>query len=224
MKLPAPHVVQADFDRIARLPESGWDHNRHYHAFLLGHLPVHVETACEVGCGTGVFARRLAARARQVLALDLSPEMLRVAQARSHDVPHIRYEQADVMTYDLGAARFDCIASIATLHHLPLETILPKLGAALKPGGVLLVLDLFQSPGVMLSDLVAVPLHLALTLVHHRGIRSTAEAQAAWAAHGEHDSYLPLARIRTAAGQVLPGAVVRKHLLWRYSLVWRKPG
>jgi hypothetical protein len=36
--------------------------------------------------------------------------------------------------------------------------------------------------------------------------------------------YPSLAAARARAGDLLPGARVRRHLFWRYSLVWRKPG
>ncbi len=94
--------IQADFDKIARVDRSDeWNHNNHYHEFLLRQLPAHCDSALEVGCGTGAFARLLAARADRVLALDLSPEMLRLARERSAAFPQIEYVQADVM--DLSA-------------------------------------------------------------------------------------------------------------------------
>ena len=31
------------------------------------------------------------------------------------------------------------------------------------------------------------------------------------------------AEVRTAARGLLPGVRYRRHLLWRYSLLWRKP-
>jgi hypothetical protein len=34
---------------------------------------------------------------------------------------------------------------------------------------------------------------------------------------------LPLAEIRRICANRLPGAKVKRHLFWRYSLVWRKP-
>ena len=46
-------------------------------------------------------------------------------------------------SYDLPAEDFDCIASIATLHHLPLREIMLKMKAALKPEGVLLILWIY---------------------------------------------------------------------------------
>ena len=42
--------------------------------------------------------------------------------------------------------------------------------------------------------------------------------------HGATDVYLTPAEVRDACAEAgLRGAKVRRHLLWRYSLVWRKP-
>src|SRR5262245_20874000 len=88
--------IQRDFDRIA-LAEGveGWNHNNHYHDFLLRHTPPHLTRALEVGCGKGEFARLLAQRSEQVLGIDLSPEMLRIARLSSAQFPNIEYLQAD---------------------------------------------------------------------------------------------------------------------------------
>ena len=82
-------TIQADFDRLALLDAQGWTQNNHYHNFLLRHVRDGCQNALEVGCGTGAFARRLAERAPQVVALDLSPEMIRVARSRSTDSPNL---------------------------------------------------------------------------------------------------------------------------------------
>jgi ubiquinone/menaquinone biosynthesis C-methylase UbiE len=105
-------VVQADFDRLALLDAEGWTQNNHYHNFLLRHVPSGCESALEVGCGTGAFARRLAERARHVTALDLSPEMIRVARSRSAEYANIEFQVADALAWDFPAAHFDCIANI----------------------------------------------------------------------------------------------------------------
>lgn len=47
-------------------------------------------------------------------------------------------------------------------------------------------------------------------------------ARKAWAEHGKHDTYLTLAQLREICKKVLPGVKVKRHLLWRYSLTWRK--
>ena len=94
-------VVEKDFDRLALLDDEGWTHNNHYHGFLLRRVPANCREALEIGCGTGAFARRLAERAEHVTALDLSPEMIRVARSQSSDISNIRFELTDVNNSDL---------------------------------------------------------------------------------------------------------------------------
>ncbi|MCC7447624.1 MAG: methyltransferase domain-containing protein [Anaerolineae bacterium] len=216
--------VRADFDRIALLSQEGWDHNSHYHNFLLKHLPAHCAGALEIGCGTGAFSRLLAQRSERVLALDLSPQMIRVARERSNQYPNIRYEVADVLEWAFPTEQYDCIVSIATLHHLPLAEMLGKMKQASKPGGVLLVLDLYQQATVAekLSSLITFPVSTVLKLLKNRHHESP-ELRQAWAEHGRTDHYLTLAQVRQACAAVMPGAQVKQHLLWRYSLIWQKP-
>src|SRR5437763_4997070 len=138
-------TIEKDFDRLALLDDEGWTQNNDYHDFLLRHVPHGCVDVLEVGCGTGAFSRRLAQRAQSVTAIDLSSEMIRVARSRSTQLSNIDFEVANVVSRDFPAGHFDCIATIATLHHLPMRAALLKLIAALKPGGVLIVLDLFES-------------------------------------------------------------------------------
>jgi ubiquinone/menaquinone biosynthesis C-methylase UbiE len=180
----------------------------------------------EIGCGTGGFARRLAERSQHVLALDLSPEMIRIAREQSAQFPNIEFQLADVRDWPLADESFDCIASIATLHHVPIRETLLKIKAALKPGGVLLVLDLFEPAGLSdsLLNLLAVPVSTSLRLIHHGRLLPSREVRAAWAAHERHDLYPTMTEVHTLCASVLPGAKIKKHFLWRYSIVWQKAG
>lgn len=218
--------VQADFDRIALLADDEWNHNSHYHAFLLKRVPARCAEALEIGCGTGGFARLLAQRAERVLALDLAPQMIRVARDRAKHLANIEFQVADAATWQFPAERFDCIVSIATLHHLPLGEMLDKTKRSLTPNGVLLVLDLFRGEGLadVLASTLAAPASAALTLIKRGRLREPAQVRAAWDAHGRHDSYLSLSEIRNICAGILPGAVVTRRLLWRYSIIWKKTG
>jgi ubiquinone/menaquinone biosynthesis C-methylase UbiE len=218
-------AIQAEFDRIALHSNGdGWNHNNHYHDFLLKQVPAVCSEALEIGCGTGEFARLLAQRSERVLVLDLSPEMIRVAREQSQGYSNITFEQADALTWDFPVERFDCIAAIATLHHVPLETILVKMASALKPGGTLLVLDLFKSQTLMdrFDDVRSILLHMILQRTRGDRRPASPEAQQAWDEHGKDDIYPTIAQVRQACAAVLPGAQVKRHLLWRYSIVWMK--
>jgi ubiquinone/menaquinone biosynthesis C-methylase UbiE len=221
----SPSKVQLDFDRIGELSQDRWSHNSHYHPFLLQHLSSSSDSdALDIGCGTGTFSRLLAQRFRRVLALDLSPRMIEIAKERSGQYPNIDFQVADAETCPLPADHFGCIASIATLHHLPFETMLEKMKSALKANGTLLILDLYkaESVGELATSLLAMPVSITLRLINNRQIRQSAQLRAAWAEHGRTDHYLTMTQVRQACANILPEARVKRHLLWRYSIVWKK--
>lgn len=222
--MQTPESVRSDFDRIASLREGGWDHNAHYHEYLLGQIPERCGHALEIGCGTGGFSRLLARRAESVLALDLSPQMIRAARERSELYPNISFVNGDAMTYALPRERFDCVATLTTLHHLPAESALRKIREALKPGGVFVCLDLYQRSNVrdLLFDGAAYPANLLLSLLKTGRPRPPREVREAYAEHGKTDTYLTLPQVARLCDDILPGALVRRHLFWRYSIVWKK--
>jgi ubiquinone/menaquinone biosynthesis C-methylase UbiE len=217
-------IVRADFDRIASLSDARTDHNP-YEEYLLSRIPQDCEYVLEVGCGTGAFTRLLAERARKVQALDFSPEMIRVAIDRSRAHANIEFRTADITTTDLPSEYFDCIVSIATLHHVPQREAVEKLKAALRSGGTLVINDLWAPEG--LFDLAVSGLALWVKagrqLIKFGRLRQPRAVREAWQEHGRHDTYLTLTQLRELRDQALPGAAIKRHLLWRYSLVWRKP-
>ncbi len=221
---PDASTMREEFDRIALVSPDGATHNDHYHNFLLRHLPPTCQNSLDIGCGTGSFARRLAELSQHVLALDLSPEMIRIACERSEKFRNINFQLANVMDMHFDVGSFDCIATIATLHHLPFEEALWKMRRALKPGGVIVILDLFEPAGLAdsISNLIALPMSAALRLKHYGRLLPQREERAAWNAHARHDSYPTIEGVKSICDRILPGAKVRKHLLWRYSVVWEK--
>ena len=218
------NTIQTDFDRIALLSAGDSDNNNVYCKFLLRRIPPDCIESLEIGCGTGAFSRLLATRSKRVLAIDLSPNMIRVAKARSQDFSNIEFQVADVMKIDFPPDHFDSIVSIATLHHLPTEEMLSKMKRALKPDGTLIILDLYEAEGLSdaISAALAIPVSVGLKLIRSGRLRAPREVREAWAEHGRSDTYLTMSQVRRICGAMLPGAEVRKHLLWRYSVIWRK--
>lgn len=223
-------VIQEDFDRIARASgadaDEGWNHNNQYHRFLLQQMPARCREALDIGCGTGEFARLLAERADHVLGLDLSPRTIELARGRSTGRLNLDFESADVFAWRCEPERFDVIVSIATLHHMSMDAVLPRLKEALARGGTLLILDVYQQRfSDLFVNLVATPANLFMQAFKN-GRRSavSAEARAAMQEHQAHDSYLTLPQVRQVCQTFLPGARVRRHVFWRYSITWRKPG
>ena len=217
--------VEADFNRLALLDDEGWTANNHYHDFLLKHVPVNCRNALEIGCGTGAFARQLAERCRRVIGIDLSAEMIRVARSRSIRIENLEFELADAMSWSFPQSHFDFICSIATLHHLEQRELLPKIKAALRPGGVFVLLDLVASSGLTerMLDVIGLGVSSGLRLIHNGRLQPPPEVRKAWEQHGKHDHYSTIKQMRALAAEILPGASVKRHLLWRYTLVYRKP-
>jgi SAM-dependent methyltransferase len=151
--------------------------------------------------------------------------MIRVAHDRSRGCGNVRYHLADAVTWSFPQGEFDCVASIATLHHLPYETALMSMRDALRPGGTLLVLDLYEptSRSEVLRDAVALPASVLLRLARTGRPRPPSVVRELWRRHGERDVFPRFDRIARACARGLPGARVRRHLFWRYSIVWTKP-
>ena len=215
--------IRSDFDRIALYDIEMWNHNNHYHSFLLDQLPSKGDIALDIGCGTGAFSRLLAKRFERVIALDLSPNAIEIARQRSQDYRNIDYQVADIEMWKLPLEKFDSIVSIATLHHLSVENLLPDLKAALKPGGKLVVLDLLKYESIKdyVSDLIAVPLN-KLFLLQNRHIARPLEAIEVMKEHLRTDEFLTLSQVKQIYLNSLDKAKIRKHLFWRYSVVWQK--
>lgn len=223
-------AIARDFDRLALLDEGAWDHNIHYHEFLLRSVSTSCRHALEIGCGTGAFSIRLARKSKHVVALDLSSEMIRIARTRSAEAPNVEYQCADLMKCEWPRDSFDCIVTIATLHHLPMREGFLKLKQMLRPSGVLIVLDLFEPERNLLklagwrdvaSNLLAMGISGSLRLLHDGRLKPPRAVRAAWEAHGRADRYLSMKEIRKLCDENLPGAALKQHLLWRYSIIWR---
>src|ERR1051325_1235155 len=99
----------ADFDRIAAVSARDGEALGTYVESLLGHVPSGCARALEIGCGFGAFARLVAGRAGSVTAVDVSPQMLRVAMERSQSHPNLHFILGDFLRLDLEAETYDCV-------------------------------------------------------------------------------------------------------------------
>jgi hypothetical protein len=70
--------------------------------------------------------------------------------------------------------------------------------------------------------LLAAPAAAVPRLAHPGRFRGTREVCEARARHGRRGQYVTLPEIRRICAKALPGAPIRRHLLWRYPIVWRK--
>src|SRR5262249_7741578 len=85
------------------------------------------------GCGTGYFTRELARSGADVVAIDVSPDLLEVAKANS-SAPNVRYEIQNAYALSYPDALFDSVVGSSVLHHLEIEEALREIYRVLKPG------------------------------------------------------------------------------------------
>ncbi|MFC9977700.1 class I SAM-dependent methyltransferase [Spirillospora sp. NPDC127200] len=194
-----------------------WNHNTHYHPVVLGAMPRGCREALDVGCGDGLLVRRLAVRAGHVTGVDRSPEMIAQARAANRDLGNADFVEADFLSYDLPPESLDFVCSVATLHHMDFAAALTAMRDGLRPGGGLAVVGLADNAG--LGDLM----HSALGVPAHHLHRLRNRDIAGGPAHPVADPGMTWAEVREQALRLLPGARFRRHVLWRYSITWRKP-
>ncbi|MGI4854235.1 MAG: class I SAM-dependent methyltransferase [Janthinobacterium lividum] len=192
-----------------------WNHNIQYHPLVLSAIPQHCDRALDVGCGTGLLTRQLASCCAHVTGIDLDRAAIATAAETEPSLANLDFVQADAMTYAFRPASFDSISAVATVHHLPLKPALERFRDLLAPGGVLTIIGLYRAEGPRDA------LFSTAGFLASRGLRLFQADYNSGAPMQAPRETLP--QIRSAADHVLPHSMVKRRLLFRYSLIWHKP-
>lgn len=107
------------WERLARLPAS-----RQLFALLdlaESELQPPFGSALDLGCGTGNWARQLAARGWDVTGIDIAPNAVRIARERARNAGHeVRFPRGDVSALQAAGvgSGFRLVLDIGTIHGL----------------------------------------------------------------------------------------------------------
>lgn len=197
-----------------------WNHNAHYHRWIMRQLPRRFGRALDVGAGSGDLARLLAGRADMVHGIDSDGAILARARELTGGSATVHFVLGDALA-ETPVGPYDVITCVTAVHHLPFTDALTHFRKHLAPGGTLVIVGVAraQSPVDHLLGLVAVPANLAMGWLKNSGRRAprpvsmTAPTRPATMAFPE---------VVREARRVLPGARLRRRLFWRYTLVWRQ--
>ena len=161
------NASQVEIDKFNALANRWWDPagpQKALHAlnparlgYVAGRTPLRGARVLDVGCGGGLLSESLAAAGAQVTAIDLAPNLLKVA--RLHGM-----ESGVAVDYRLCSAEalaaerpgdFDAITCMELLEHVPDPgSVLAACATLLRPGGRLFVSTLNRTPAAFALAIV----------------------------------------------------------------------
>jgi SAM-dependent methyltransferase len=98
------------------------------------------ERALDVGTGAGALAIALAPLVREVVGVDIVPELL--AEGRKRAPANVQLVEADATALPFEGGSFEVVATARTLHHVARpELVIAEATRVLRPGGTMLVVD-----------------------------------------------------------------------------------
>lgn len=168
----AVHAQGASLARLVELvqPQPGW-------------------RALDVASAAGHTAFAFAPHVAQVVATDLTPEMIPVAAklAAERGIANVTLELADAEALPYGDGEFDLVTCRIAPHHFPhIDRFMTEAARVLRPLGILAVVDNVVPGGESAADEAGAYINAFEALrdpSHHRAL-SVAEWMAAYAAAG----------------------------------------
>jgi 2-polyprenyl-6-hydroxyphenyl methylase/3-demethylubiquinone-9 3-methyltransferase len=150
---------QAELDKFAALASRWWDADgpqRPLHAlnpvrleYVAARIALPRSRVLDVGCGGGLLSEALARRGAQVTAIDLAPELIKMARLHgTESALELDYRLQSVE--DLAGEQpgsFDAVTCMEMLEHVPQPAaIIQACAQLLKPGGQLFLSTLNRTP------------------------------------------------------------------------------
>ena len=158
---------QQELDRFASLANRWWDPDgpqKPLHAlnparlgYVRARVPLQGARVLDVGCGGGLLSEALAKSGADVVAIDLAPELVKVARLHGLesgvDVDY-RVQSVESLA-DEQPGSFDAVTCMEMLEHVPDPgAILAACARALRPGGRLFVSTLNRTPAAFALAIV----------------------------------------------------------------------
>jgi 2-polyprenyl-6-hydroxyphenyl methylase/3-demethylubiquinone-9 3-methyltransferase len=167
MNTAAGNFSQAELDKFNELANRWWDPQgpqKALHALNPARLGYVAERTAlrgarvlDVGCGGGLLSEALAGEGAEVTAIDLAPDLLRIA--RLHGLESgVKVDYRQLPVEALAAempGSFDAITCMEMLEHVPdPASVLRACATLLKPGGRLFLSTLNRTPAAFVLAIV----------------------------------------------------------------------
>jgi 2-polyprenyl-3-methyl-5-hydroxy-6-metoxy-1,4-benzoquinol methylase len=115
----------------------------------------------DYGCATGSIALEIAGMAKEVRGIDISANMIELANRKKdeHGIKNITFAKATIFDESLGKESFDLILSLSILHLVedPAQ-VMDRVNQLLKPGGIFISATPCLGEKTFLSVLMNIPI------------------------------------------------------------------
>ena len=137
----------------------------------------------DLGCGSGVFSNLLRRRGVDVIGVDLSPRLIRIAR---ETYPEIEFREGDLEHLPFDDESFDGVLLAGVLHHLPDWTAsAAEIRRVLKPGGRFVAFDPNRmNPAMYMYRDPSSPLHSSIGVTRNERLLVADDLVSAFSAAG----------------------------------------
>ncbi len=158
---------QAELDKFGALAHRWWDPDgpqKPLHAlnpvrlaYVQRRIDLKSAHVLDVGCGAGLLSEALAVEGARVVALDLAPELIKVAKLHgleSRVEVDYRLQSVEALAREMPGA-FDAVTCMEMLEHVPdPAAIIEACATLLRPGGRLFLSTLNRTPAAFALAIV----------------------------------------------------------------------
>ncbi len=138
--------IREQYDQLATRYDQRWSQ---YVSDTLSFLKIWAQISptdivLDVACGTGEFERLILSEnpGQQMVGVDISKEMLAIAQQKLQAYPNTVFFPASVTNLPLAEQSFDVVVSASSFHYFDDPTAaLAEMKRVLKPNGKVIILD-----------------------------------------------------------------------------------
>src|ERR1700692_1206010 len=102
----------------------------------------------DVACGPGILSAAIAKSARDVVAFDLTPQMLKKAAQRCSEagLANVSFREGNAAELPFADAAFDAVVTRLSVHHFDQpKRVIEEIFRVLRPGGSFVIADVISS-------------------------------------------------------------------------------